>query len=193
MNNQYSHNQQNPLEKELQSMTEMQEQANLEGIASEDPSVEELKQSLEQAITERDDLKSQLLRAFADMQNLRKRTQHEKEELRKHAAEHLVRDLLAILDNFERTLAAIENGADVNAVVEGIKLVDRELRNVLHKVHVKRLTALGEAFDPAHHEAIDIVESADHPEGTVIEELKPGYKMADRVIRPALVRVTKKP
>lgn len=154
--------------------------------------VGDLKKSLEEMIEERDELKNQLLRSFADFQNFRKRAQHEKEELRKHATEQLVRDLLSILDNFERTLVAIENGADMNAVVEGIKLVDREFRGVLDRVHVKRLIALGEIFDPAHHEAIDAVVSDEHPEGTIVEELKPGYKMAEKVIRPALVRVTKK-
>ncbi len=154
--------------------------------------IEDLKQSLEDILAERDELKNQLLRSFADFQNFRKRAQHEKEELRKYATEQLVRDLLSILDNFERTLAAIENGAEMSSVVEGIKLVDRDFRGVLERFHVKRLSSVGELFDPAHHEAIDAVSSDEHPEGTIVEELKPGYQMAEKVIRPALVRVTKK-
>jgi len=142
---------------------------------------------------ERDHLKDQLLRTVADMQNLRKRLQQEAQQTLQFATEELVRELLPVLDNFERTIAAGASGATVETLLEGVQAIDRQLRSALEKRKVTRIKAHGEPFDPDMHEAIATDETPELPEGTVTGEIEAGYKMADRVIRPARVRVSKKP
>lgn len=142
---------------------------------------------------ERDQLQAQLLRALADLQNFRKRAVQEREEIRKFATEALVRDLLPVLDNFERTLQAAESGASAESLLEGVKAVDRQLRSVLEGVRLARINAVGELFDPERHEAIALDVSHEHEEeDRVIDEVEPGYTMGDKVVRPARVRVSKK-
>ena len=148
---------------------------------------------LQKVTEERDHLQDQLLRTMADMQNFRKRVQQEKTQLQQFATESLVRELLPVLDNFERTIAASESGATAESIVDGVKMVDRQLRTALESKHVRRIEAKGEAFNPELHEAIGTEESHELPEGTVTSEVEAGYKMSDRVIRPARVRVAKKP
>lgn len=150
------------------------------------------KQLIEQLKSEKDELHSQLLRALADLQNYRKRAIAEKEEIRKYATEHLVKEIIPVLDNFERTLAAIDAGASMESLVEGIKMVERQLRGVLSNVQLSKIAASGTIFDPTHHEAIAAEYTEEHPEDTVIHVLEPGYTMAGRVIRPAKVKVAKK-
>lgn len=142
---------------------------------------------------ERDNLKDQLLRTVADMQNARKRFQQEAQQTRAYATEELVRELLPVLDNFERTIAAGDSGAAVETLLEGVKAVDRQLRAALERRNITRIKAHGEPFDPDVHEAIATDENHEVPEGTVTGEVEAGYKMAEKVIRPARVRVSKKP
>ena len=101
--------------------------------------------------------------------------------------------MLPVLDNFERGLTSIEQGGTVESLIEGVKAIDRQLRAVLDSQKVQRITSLGQPFDPDQHEALATVESAEHEDGTVIDEIEAGYKLGDRVIRPARVRVSKKP
>src|SRR5208282_1792407 len=98
-----------------------------------------------------EELQNQLLRTMADMQNMRKRFQQEAIQTRQFATEDLVRDLLPVLDNFERAILAAENGASVESVVQGVRAVDRQLRSALERRSVMRIPAHGEAFDPDLH------------------------------------------
>ncbi|MBS1718113.1 MAG: nucleotide exchange factor GrpE [Armatimonadetes bacterium] len=148
---------------------------------------------VEKLTKERDELQDQLLRALADFQNYRKRTQAEMETFRQFAAEDLVLKLLPILDNFERTLEAYEKGASAESLLEGIKAIDRQFRSVLEAKNVAKIKAHMEQFDPELHDAIAAEVTDEHEEGTVLQELESGYKMANKVIRPARVRVSKKP
>ena len=161
--------------------------------AKEDPTQEDLAELLAKVTEERDSLRDQLLRTMADMQNFRKRTMAEKAQLQQFANEQLVRELLPVLDNFERTLAAVERGATIESLVEGVKMVDRQLRTVLESKQVTRIDASGAVFDPDLHEAIATYATDELPEGTITGEIEAGYKMSDRVIRPAKVQVAKKP
>ena len=142
---------------------------------------------------EKDQINEQLLRTMADLQNFRKRVEQEKQQLRQFATEQLVYDLLPVLDNFERTLMAIHKGATVESVHDGINAVERQLRSVLETRNVSRIAAFGQPFDPSQHEAIGTVETAEHPEGTVIEEVEPGYRMGEKIVRPVRVRVARRP
>lgn len=148
---------------------------------------------LQKVNEERASLQDQLLRTMAEMQNFRKRMQQEKLQLQQFATEGLVRELLPILDNFERTIAAAESGATRETIIEGVKAVDRQLRTALESKQVIRIAAIGGVFDPELHEAIATEDSHELPEGTITQEIEPGYRMSDKVIRPARVRVAKKP
>lgn len=133
--------------------------------------------------------KDQYLRAMADYQNLKRRSEQDRVELRKTATESLVRELLPVLDNFERGIAAAEAGADIAAVLEGVRAVERNLRSVLDSRQVTRIPAVGQPFDPELHEAIVQTPVEGTEPGTVLEEIEAGYRMGDRVLRPAKVRV----
>jgi molecular chaperone GrpE len=158
-----------------------------------DQDLTELYEHVQKAIDERDSLKDQLLRTMADFQNYRKRVQDEKRQIEERANERFVVGLLPVLDNFERGIAAAENGGSLESVVEGIKAVERQLKSVLESQKVVRVASLGKPFDPDLHEALAAVEVGDKPEGTIVDEIEAGYKLGDRVIRPARVRVSKKP
>ncbi len=158
----------------------------------EEPELAELREALQTAIHDRDRYQDQMLRTMADFQNFKKRVQVESEQLRSFATERLVTQLLPVLDNFERTIAAFEAGATIDSVVGGIKAVDRQIRSVLEAHNVARIPSHGEPFNPDVHEAIATEISEEHPEGTVLNEIEAGYKMADKVIRPARVKVSKK-
>lgn len=162
-------------------------------IIEEFPQDESLESLLEQAEKERDDFKEQLLRSLAEFQNYRKRMQTEQANIRAYATESLVADLLPVLDNFDRSLASLESGASAESVLEGVKMVDRQLRQVLESQKVVKLHPHGEAFDPEKHEAIAVESTDEHPEDTVVHVLEAGYMLGDKVIRPARVKVAKKP
>ena len=145
-----------------------------------------LERELEAATAER-------LRIMADFQNLRRRGQQEIAALRQFATENLVAELLPVLDNFERTVEHLKAGASPESMLEGIRLVERQLRSALESQNVRRIPAVGATFDPVMHEAIELLESEEHEHDTVVQELEPGYKMGEKVIRPARVKVSKRP
>lgn len=148
---------------------------------------------VERLTAEKKQAEDQLLRTMAEFQNFRKRKEQEADQIRQFATEKLVTGLLPVLDNFERTIVALEAGAPIDKVVEGIRLIDRQLRSVLEGQNVRRIDSHGKPFDPDYHEAIAAEESHELPENTVVGEVEAGYRMADKVIRPARVRVSKKP
>lgn len=138
------------------------------------------------------DAEAATLRAVADFQNYRRRSMQEAVHNRETATAALAIRLLPLLDNFERTLSASQTGADADALVEGVRLMDRQLRAALEEFHVEPIEAMGEHFDPHLHEAV-LSEPSDRPEGTILEVLEPGYRMGKRVLRPAKTRVSKGP
>ena len=137
---------------------------------------------------ERDEAKNDALRSLADMQNFRKMSEVRLQQDRKFATEKLVRDLLPVLDNFDRALNHITPETDLTVVIDGIRAIQRQLSQALEGQGVKRINAVGEAFDPEHHEAL-VTAQSDLESGTVLEELETGYLLHDRVIRPARVKV----
>ncbi|MCW5943943.1 MAG: nucleotide exchange factor GrpE [Fimbriimonadaceae bacterium] len=137
-------------------------------------------------------LKDENLRLRADMQNMRRRQQQELEKFRLYATEDLVVKLLPVLDNFERAIQSAEAGASVEALLDGVKAVDRQLRAALEGVRLSRIGTEGTPFDPEHHEALAAEVNDEVPADTVLHVLEPGYKIADKVVRPAKVRVSKR-
>jgi molecular chaperone GrpE len=143
-----------------------------------------------------EELKSKALYAAAETQNVRRRLEAEKEQASSYAAASFARDMLAIKDHLDRALAAVsdELRADKTAAqfLAGIEATSRELDAVFQRNGVTRITSVGEPLDPHRHQAMVEMPSDQEP-GTVVEEMQPGYMMKDRLLRPALVAVAKKP
>jgi molecular chaperone GrpE len=143
------------------------------------------------------DLKDRLLRSLAEMENLRRRTEKQVADERVYGIASFARDMLAVADNMRRALDAVtpelRETADpaVKALIEGVELTERELLKVLEKHGVKKLEPLGSRFDPNLHQAMYEVPDPSVPAGTVVQAVQAGYTIGDRVLRPALVAVSK--
>jgi len=139
------------------------------------------------------DNQDRLLRALAETENVRRRIERTADDRVKYANEGLLRDLLPVLDNFDRALSAARTDGGAATVVEGVELIQRELLRVLERAGLTRYSAVGQPFDPARHEAIARVVSGEAPPDTVVSETGPGYLLHGRVLRPALVAVAAAP
>lgn len=148
---------------------------------------------LAQLREERDRLKEQLLRTAADFDNFRKRTKKDLEEAERRGREETVRELLPVFDNLERAVQAAVGTTDVQSIVEGVKMVLKLFEDQTGRIGVTRIDAVGQRFDPTVHDAIQQKETDEHPPGTVIAEVVPGYRLGERLIRPAMVVVSRKP
>jgi len=143
------------------------------------------------------DLKDRLLRSLAEMENLRRRTEKQIDDARVYGIANFARDMLAVGDNMRRALDAVtpelRETADtaVKALIEGVELTERELLKVLEKHGVKKLEPLGSKFDPNLHQAMYEVPEPSVPAGTVVQVVQAGYTIGERVLRPALVAVSK--
>lgn len=140
-----------------------------------------------------DELRDRNLRALAEVQNTQKRAQRDKQEALRYAEADFARELLVILDDFERTCESAKTATDVQTVVEGVRIVYEHFLKVLRLRGIEPIEAVGRPFDPAFHQALMQRPSDDHPAGTVIEEAARGYKMHDRVLRPSRVIVSAGP
>ena len=130
-------------------------------------------------------------RAVADLANYKKRVERERAEAHQATTSAVITRLLPVLDDFDRAMKDAPTGEDVRQWVEGIALIQRKLHAIVEGVGVERIEAEGAMFDPYWHEAIMHDESENHSEGQVIEVVQQGYRLGDRVLRPALVRVAK--
>jgi len=142
------------------------------------------------------DLTDRLLRAHAEMDNLRKRTERDKEETSKYAITKFARDVLVVGDNLQRAIAAVPAGAAeqdpaLKALIDGVSMTEREFLNVLDRNGVKRVEAAGEPFNPHQHQAMVEIEQPDVPAGTIVQVYQEGYALGDRILRPAMVVVAK--
>jgi len=146
---------------------------------------------LELAQAEAAKLKDQLYRVAADFDNFKKRSRREISDGAKLAREDLLRELLPVFDNLERATAHASSTTDAKALADGIGMVMRQFVDTLGKIGIERIQSLGQPFDPAVHEAVQHLETKEHPPGSVAQELQAGYRTADRVLRPAMVVVAK--
>ncbi|MBP1908925.1 nucleotide exchange factor GrpE [Methanolobus bombayensis] len=155
--------------------------------------VEEGKVEEPSAEEEAAQLREKLLRLTAEFDNFRKRSVREKEEYRKFAVEQIIIELLEVYDNFERALESAKQTDDIDAVITGVEMVFKQFTGILEKEGLEKIECHGAEFDPHLHEAMMHVEHPDHDENTVVDVCKPGYCLHTKVIRPAMVTVSKKP
>jgi molecular chaperone GrpE len=146
---------------------------------------------VEEARVEVARIRDQLLRTAADYDNFRKRARRELEDAQKRGREELLRDLLPVFDNLERAVLHASQASDAKAVADGVQMVLKQFADTLGRIGIKRLTTVGSAFDPTLHEAIQQLETDQHPPGTIVAEVQPGYALGDRLVRPAMVVVAK--
>ena len=150
-----------------------------------------LREQLEAARAERDANRDSWLRAQAELENYRRRIQKERDQDRLFQALPLARDLLPVVDNLRRAVAAAEQSQNIEELRQGVEMVLRQFEEALAKHSVSAIdAAAGQPFDPNLHEAVQQVPSAEHPPMTIVQELERGYKLHDRVVRPSMVIVS---
>jgi molecular chaperone GrpE len=183
--------------KEMDVDTDKQEGA-AEPLAPLDPSSITADQlhELNQRAAKADDHWERLLRTTADLENYKKRAAREKQDAIKFANESLIEKLIPILDNFDMALSATQNAGGKNETVQslqaGVQMIFQQLKTALKDAGLEEINAQGQSFDPNLHEAISQQESAEVPEGNVVQQLRKGYKLRERLLRPASVVVAKR-
>lgn len=160
--------------------------------AAKGPPQDDLAAELTAARQEAQQHYERLLRVSADFENYKKRTAREMQDLAKYANERLLNELLGVVDNLERAIAsAARNCAPDDPLLTGVNLTLSETLKILERHQVKQIHSIGEPFDPNFHQAMMQEEVADHPPNTVVKELQKGYLIHERLLRPALVAVSK--
>jgi molecular chaperone GrpE len=145
------------------------------------------------------EMKDKVLRTLAEMENLRRRTEREVADARTYSVASFARDMLTVADNLRRAIDAVpkeqRDGRDpaLNALIEGVEVTERGMEQAMAKFGVRRVETKGMKFDPSMHQAMFEVESADLAPGTVADEVQAGYAIGERVLRPALVAVARRP
>lgn len=135
---------------------------------------------------------SQLMRIAADFENYKRRQEREREELNKFAGQQLITSLLPVLDNFERALQVEAPSEELSNMLEGVRMIHKQFSDILTRSGVTAIEAMGEIFNPEFHEAIMSEENDDVPDESVIGEFQRGYVMHGRLLRPSVVKVSKK-
>jgi molecular chaperone GrpE len=153
-----------------------------------------LQAQIDQLTQERSTLLDQLLRRQAEFENYRRRVDRERTETYARSRAEVVLELLPVIDNFERALASLEHsGSDAKSLRQGIELIHRQLNDALAKFGLEPVESVGQAFDPNVHEAVSAEPSSEHEENTVIAEFERGYKLGEKLLRPAKVKVASTP
>jgi len=155
--------------------------------------VARLEKALEEEKKKTEEYLTRLKYLQADFENLQKRTKKETEEMVKYSNEDLMVSLLPVLDDLERALNAGKSSDNKDAVIGGLELILKETQNVLFQKGLSEIHSVGMKFDPTKHEAIGFVSSADREDNTVIREFRRGYMLNEKVIRPSMVEVARKP
>jgi molecular chaperone GrpE len=162
-----------------------------DGVIVEEASevVDESEQKIAELQAKLDETENKMLRAQADFDNFRRRSRLDQEAAQKYRAQSLVSEILPALDNFERALQIEADNEQTKSLLQGMNMVYNQLVQALQNEGVETINAVGEQFDPHLHQAVMQVEDENYDSNTVVEELQKGYKLKDRVIRPAMVKV----
>ncbi len=158
--------------------------------ATDDISGEDIEEVRRKA-AERDEYYNKWLNIHAEYENTKKRLEKEKYQHIKFANEDIISRLFPIMDNFDMAFAAMEKAEDKVAVLEGIKMIQKEFHRVLEDSGVEKIETLGKKFDPNFHEAVMVVETGEFPDDEIVEEVRPGYTFNGRLLRAAQVKVAK--
>ena len=136
-------------------------------------------------------MKEQWVRTAADFDNFRKRTRRDIDDAKKSGKEELLKELLPVFDNLERAIQSAQRATEVSAVSQGLSMIVRQFTDTLGRAGLQRVATVGNQFDPGVHEAIQQIETDEHPPGTVVAEVQPGYTQGERLVRAAMVVVAK--
>ena len=175
----------NPFAKEVLDSSESQE------TAENDEADTKITDEISSLKAELDKVNNQYIRLAADFDNYRKRQMQEREALLKYGAEETLKKMIEALDNIDRAKASVENVEDVNTVKDSYNLVFKQIYDVLQKIGLEVIDTKDKEFDPNMHEAVMQTPTSDYPENTIIAELQTGYMLNDRILREAMVVVTK--
>ncbi len=176
------------LEDELATPAAVESDGNVEAV-----DVAALQDELAKALDDLTVHKEQYLRTLAEMENLRKRTQRDKEDLAKYANESILREILPVIDNLERAVEHAEQADSNDGLFEGVQMTLTQFSQLLSKFGVEPVDAVGQPFDPAYHQAMGQMESEDYPVNTVVQQMQKGYQLNKRLLRPAFVMLAKAP
>jgi molecular chaperone GrpE len=180
-----------PAESEEKKAAESEANGEVAPASGEELPSSEAGDPLAEAKAEAARMKDQWMRTAADFDNFRKRSRRELEDTRKAGKEDLLKEFLPVFDNLERAIQSAQRATDVKAVAEGLQMVLRQYIDTLARGGITKVPTVGSRFDPAHHEAIQQIETDDQPPGMVVAEVQPGYAQGDRLIRAAMVVVAK--
>lgn len=195
MSNPFKDNQKNEINPEAEvivdtdNITEKAEESEENQDVEAQDDTENTETEIDKLKSDYENLNNQYIRLAADFDNYRKRQAQERESLLKYGAEDTLKKLIEVLDNFDRGEKAIQDVEDCEKVKESFNLVHKQLTDALQKVGLETINCVGEEFDPNFHEAVMQTPTSEQPEHTIIAELQKGYKLGDRVLRPALVNV----
>lgn len=142
---------------------------------------------------ERDRFREQLMRTAADFDNFRKRTKRDLDDAKARGRDDLIRELLPVFDNLDRAVQSSGSASDIKSVIDGVRMVLKMFEDTAERIGLARVKTIGERFDPTTHEALQQVDSAEHAPGTIVAEIAAGYRVGDRLVRPAMVVVARKP
>lgn len=185
-----------PVEMEEKNETvynEATEAAATDETAFEEQDIEAMRTRLQAMERELEEQRNLYLRTLADFQNYRRRQQDEMERGRLRLLEALMEELLPILDNFERALQAAEATRELEPLLEGVRLTERQIKALLARYDIHPIEAVGQPFDPNLHEAIQRIETDEYEDGIIIDEVERGYRIGERVLRPSRVIVARRP
>lgn len=182
-----------PVNEQVESNMNQEEENEFTQNEAKEPQTNEVEQQDElsnELQIQLDEAGQKLLRVQADYDNFRRRTLKEKEELAKYASSKLVESLLPTVDNFDRAIAASAANQDYDALAKGVDMIFRQLMGTMEAEGLVLMNAVGQPFNPEYHQAVMTVETDEYEEGIVVEELQKGYMLKDKVIRPAMVKVS---
>lgn len=170
------------------------EETDEESAPREPSRISKLQSQVDVLLAERASLYDKLLRRQAEFDNYRKRVERERAELYQHGRDDVLLQFLPVVDNFERALSSLEESeGDADALLRGVELIHKQFKDALSKLGLEAVEAVGKTFDPHVHEAVTTEATDKHKENTVIEEFLRGYKIGDRLLRPAKVKVAASP
>jgi molecular chaperone GrpE len=177
-------------------VTAADEESDYASVAAEPQreTIAQLQSQIDALTAEKASLYDKLLRRQAEFENYRKRVDRERGELYQHGRDDVLLQFLPVVDNFERALSSLETSeGDAEALRHGVELIHRQFKDALSKLGLEAVEAVGQTFDPHVHEAVTTEATDKHKENTVIQEFQRGYRIGDRLLRPAKVKVASSP